>query len=113
MKVEEQVSFLKNRKAGLAVGTPARLMELIDNGKPNYHLSGDAFPSDLSLPSNAGALSLDNLHRLVVDASHIDQKKRGVLDMKDTMLPLARFLTRSEFKERYVDDKKPLSLLFY
>jgi len=91
MKVEEQVAFLKNRKTGIGVGTPARLMELIENG----------------------ALSLDNLQRLVVDASHVDQKKRGVLDMKDTMMPLARFLVRDEFKERYVDEKKPLALLFY
>jgi protein CMS1 len=33
MKVEEQVTFLKNRKTGIGVGTPARLAELIDNGK--------------------------------------------------------------------------------
>ncbi|KAI9163460.1 Protein CMS1 [Paramyrothecium foliicola] len=91
MKVEEQVTFLKNRKTGIGVGTPARLAELIDNG----------------------ALSLANLQRLVVDASHIDQKKRGVMDMKDTMMPLARFLSRKEFAERYVDEEKPLALLFY
>lgn len=66
-------------------------------------------------PTNtgAGALSLDNLQRLVVDASHVDQKKRGIMDMKDTMMPLARFLTRPEFKERYRAEKKPLALLFY
>jgi protein CMS1 len=91
MKVEEQVTFLKNRKSGIGVGTPARLAELIDNG----------------------ALSLGSLQRIVVDASHIDQKKRGVMDMKDTMLPLARFLSRGEFAERYVDEEKPLALLFY
>ncbi|KAK5998876.1 Protein CMS1 [Cladobotryum mycophilum] len=91
MKVNDQVSLLKNKKTGIGVGTPARLAELIDNG----------------------ALSLDKLQRLVVDASHIDQKKRGVLDMKDTMMQLARFLSRKEFKDRYVDEKKPLSLLFY
>ncbi|TWU74626.1 hypothetical protein ED733_002284 [Metarhizium rileyi] len=91
MKVDEQITFLKNRKTGISVGTPARLMELIDHG----------------------ALSLDNLQRLVVDASHLDQKKRGVMDMKDTMMPLARFLTRAEFKERYGAEKKPLALLFY
>jgi protein CMS1 len=60
-----------------------------------------------------GALSLNSLKRVVVDASHIDQKKRGVMDMKDTMLPLARFLARKEFKERYGDEEKPLALLFY
>ncbi|KID89363.1 DNA/RNA helicase, DEAD/DEAH box type [Metarhizium guizhouense ARSEF 977] len=91
MKVDDQVTFLKNRKTGIGVGTPARLIELIDNG----------------------ALSLDNLQRLVVDASHVDQKKRGIMDMKDTMMPLARFLTRPEFKERYRAEKKPLALLFY
>ncbi|KAJ6444037.1 DNA/RNA helicase, DEAD/DEAH box type [Purpureocillium lavendulum] len=91
VKVDEQVAFLQNRKSGIGVGTPARLMELIDNG----------------------SLVLDKLHRIIVDASHVDQKKRGVLDMKDTMMPLARFLVRDEFKERYVDEKKPLSLLFY
>lgn len=61
----------------------------------------------------AGSLSLDKLQRLVVDASHIDQKKRGVMDMKDTMMPLARFLARKEFKDRYGDKKKPLDLIFY
>ncbi|KAL6871318.1 U3-90S pre-ribosomal complex subunit domain-containing protein [Trichoderma novae-zelandiae] len=91
MKVEEQVALLQNKKIGIGVGTPARLMELIDNG----------------------SLSLDKLQRLVVDASHIDQKKRGIMDMKDTMMPLARFLARKEFKDRYADEKKPLALLFY
>ncbi|CAI6094074.1 unnamed protein product [Clonostachys chloroleuca] len=91
MKIEEQITYLKSKKTGIAVGTPARLADLIDNG----------------------ALSLENLERLVVDASHIDQKKRGVMDMKDTMMPLARFLARKEFKEKYAAEEKPLSLLFY
>ena len=51
--------------------------------------------------------------RIVVDASHVDQKKRGVLDMQDTMLPLARLLTRKDFKEQYSSEDKPLDLLFY
>ncbi|KAG6038536.1 csm1-like protein [Claviceps citrina] len=91
MKVDEQVTFLKNRVSGIGVGTPARLIELIE----------------------CGALSLDHLQRLVVDASHVDQKKRGIMDMKDTMMPLAQFLTRPEFKERYGDETKPLALLFF
>lgn len=56
---------------------------------------------------------LDGLHRIVVDASHIDQKKRGVMDMKDTMLPLARFISKKQFQDRYVNEEKPLSLLFF
>ncbi|RGP71101.1 DNA rna dead deah box type [Fusarium longipes] len=106
MKVEEQVQFLQNHRTGICVGTPARLMDLIDNGKPFPPLPNEP-------PDKIGALCLDHLKRLVVDASHIDQKKRGVLDMKDTMMPLARFLSRKEFKDRYGDEKKPLALLFY
>ncbi|KLU83246.1 hypothetical protein MAPG_02311 [Magnaporthiopsis poae ATCC 64411] len=91
IKMEEAVSFLQKNHTGVAVGTPVRLMDLLDNG----------------------ALSVKNLKRIVVDASHIDQKKRGVMDMRETALPLARWLTRPEFKERYVDDENPLHLLFY
>ncbi|KAK2600728.1 hypothetical protein N8I77_010240 [Diaporthe amygdali] len=90
-KVEEQVQFLKKSKTGIAVGTPARLEALLDNG----------------------ALSIEYLKRIVVDASHIDQKKRGIMDMKDTMMPLARWLTRQELKERYAAEEKPLDLLFF
>ncbi|OAQ98432.1 hypothetical protein LLEC1_04862 [Akanthomyces lecanii] len=60
-----------------------------------------------------GALSLEGLHRVVVDASHIDQKKRGIMDMKDTMMPLAGFICRKEFQNRYTDEDRPLSLLFF
>lgn len=61
----------------------------------------------------AGALSVEHLKRIVVDASYIDQKKRGVLDMKDTMMPLAKWLTRKEFRDRYLDDEKHIDLLFF
>ena len=60
-----------------------------------------------------GALSVEHLKRIVVDASHIDQKKRGVMDSKDTMIPLARWLTRKEFKDRYTNPDSPVELMFY
>lgn len=37
MKVDEQVNFLQGHRTGIAVGTPARLMDLIDNGKHHSH----------------------------------------------------------------------------
>lgn len=37
----------------------------------------------------------------MIDASHIDQKKRGLLDMKETQVPLVQLLTRPELKERF------------
>jgi protein CMS1 len=58
-------------------------------------------------------LGLENLQRVVVDASHIDQKKRGVLDMKETMMPLAKLLTSKHLIDRYGDEKKPVDLIFY
>ncbi len=67
-------------------------------------------PANLYPP---GALSVENLKRIVVDASHIDQKKRGVMDMKETMVPLVKWLSRKEFKERYTEEKIPVHLLFY
>ena len=36
----------------------------------------------------------------VIDASHIDVKKRGMLDMKETLVPLVELLTRKELRER-------------
>ncbi|CAK7245268.1 MAG: Protein cms1 [Sporothrix thermara] len=102
IKLAEAVSFLEGHRTGLAVGTPARLIDLLEQG----------------------ALSVAHLRRIVVDASHIDQKKRGVLDMQDTTLPVVRFLSRPEFKARYggneddgdekpKDGPKPISILFY
>lgn len=39
IKLEEAVSFLKNNSTGVAVGTPVRLMDLLDNGKfARYYL---------------------------------------------------------------------------
>ncbi|KAK7985051.1 hypothetical protein PG988_002673 [Apiospora saccharicola] len=91
IKLDDASKHLKEHRTGMAVGTPARLNDLVENG----------------------SLSLANLERLVVDASHIDQKKRGVLDMKDTLMPLVRWLARKEFKERYAATEKPLQLIFY
>ena len=42
-------------------------------------------------------MSTANLKRVVVDVSYIDQKKRGILDMKDLHEPLIRLLLRKEF----------------
>ena len=33
--------------------------------------------------------------------------------MAETMMPLARLLTRKELKDKYVDEKKPVAVMFY
>ncbi|KAF4630072.1 hypothetical protein G7Y89_g8078 [Cudoniella acicularis] len=62
IKLADSIKFLKSTRTGIAVGTPTRLKDLMDDG----------------------ALAVDRLERIVIDASHIDVKKRGILDMKET-----------------------------
>ncbi|CAI6336876.1 unnamed protein product [Periconia digitata] len=75
MKIAEQIQQLKKHKIDYGVGTPDRLSALLDQD----------------------ALSTANLKRVVVDASYIDQKKRGILDMKELHEPLIKLLLRKEF----------------
>lgn len=54
-------------------------------------------PDRLTALLDETALSTANLKRIVVDVSYIDQKKRGILDMKDLHEALLKFLLRKEF----------------
>lgn len=73
------------------MGTPQRINDLLEDG----------------------ALSAKHLKRIVIDASYIDQKKRGILDMKETEMPLVKLLTRPDLRERYENTDVPTKLLFY
>ena len=48
-----------------------------------------------------------------MDASHIDKKKRGILDMKETLVPLLDLLNRDEFRSRPLRDQDQVDLVFY
>lgn len=63
--------------------------------------------------SRKGALSSDKLERIIVDCSHIDQKKRGIFDMKETKQPLMALLNREDMKSRYGEEKDGIDLLLY
>jgi protein CMS1 len=65
------------------------------------------------MTSSAGALAVDRVERIIIDASHIDQKKRGILEMKETQVPLAQWLNRKEFKERLGANANGIELLFF
>lgn len=45
-----------------------------------------------------------SIERIIIDASHVNEKQRGILDMRETLVPLMMLLTRSELKERYAED---------
>jgi protein CMS1 len=109
IKLDEAITMVKETKLGMAVGTPHRLIDLFDHGQCYISCT-------LRFTTNSikGALSAGRLERIIIDASHIDQKKRGILDMKDTESPLIKLLTRANFKEKYNEDKmKKIELIFY
>ena len=60
-----------------------------------------------------GALSITKLERVVIDATHIDLKKRGIFDMRETQEPLMLLLNRPELKARYSDDKDTVRIMLY
>ncbi|KAI9740126.1 MAG: hypothetical protein M1818_004877 [Claussenomyces sp. TS43310] len=91
IKVKDAIKFLQSNRTGIAVGTPVRLDDLIE----------------------AGALAVDRLERLVLDCSHIDQKKRSICDIPEVFTPLMQWLNRREFKERYGSNSNSLELLCY
>ena len=78
-------------RISVGVGTPQRVNDLLEDG----------------------ALSAKHLKRIIVDASYIDQKKRGILDMKETQMPLVKLLIRKDLRARYEDETMPTKLLFY
>lgn len=92
IKLKEAVETVQRTRMGIGVGTAQRVADLIE----------------------MGALKVDKLERLVVDVSHIDSKKRGILDMRESVAPLVRLLNREEFKARYAEtgDAK-IELVFF
>ena len=62
---------------------------------------------------SAGALLSTTLERVVVDCSHIDQKKRGILDMHQIQQPLITLLNRPGLKSRYGNGSGKVQLLLY
>ncbi|KHJ33518.1 hypothetical protein EV44_g4429 [Erysiphe necator] len=91
IKIQESINFLKTNRTGIAVGTPQRIIDLIIDG----------------------TLRVDHLKRIIIDASHIDQKKRGILEIKETQVPLVKLLALKEIRERFVTEKDNIKLIFY
>jgi protein CMS1 len=109
IKIKDAIKFLKNTRTGMAVGTPTRLNDLMEEGTWREI----SFAEKPSTERHLGALAVDKLERIIVDASHIDQKKRGVLEMRETLIPLTQWLNRKEFKDRYGQHGSGIDLLFY
>jgi protein CMS1 len=60
-----------------------------------------------------GALSVAKVEVIIIDASHVNAKKRGILDMPETQIPLIKLLAREEFKARYGIEERGLKVAMY
>lgn len=92
---------------GIGVGTPARISDLIESGKT---ITMNALNISVD---NVGTLKLGELERIIIDGSYIDQKQRGIFDMKETHFPLLQLLTRPELRACYERQEKPTQILVF
>ena len=95
----------------IGVGTPTRILDLLNAGE-NRGFKVATLSYGLH-SSNSGALKVECLDGIVIDFSHVDQKKRGVLDMKETQKPLMDLLNHPALKHRYGVDENRIELLFF
>ncbi|POS85812.1 hypothetical protein EPUL_001062 [Erysiphe pulchra] len=114
IKLQDAIKFLNSYRTGIAVGTPQRIVDLINDGGKKLN-SFPFFNSDFNGANfiQIGALRIDHLKRIVIDASHIDKKKRGILEMKETQVPLIKLLGLKELRDRYFAETDKINLLFF
>ncbi|EEH23546.2 hypothetical protein PABG_05757 [Paracoccidioides brasiliensis Pb03] len=91
IKLNEAKEFVKKKRVSIGIGTPVRLNDL----------------------ASSGELSLKHLKRIVIDGSYVDQKKRGIFDMKDLHLPLLQFLNRADLRDRYTSADDNVEILVF
>lgn len=108
IKMQDAIKFLKSTRTGIAVGTPARIKDLLDDGSSPNAVMAENIADFLT-----GALATDRLERIVIDCSYIDQKKKGILETKETQIALIQLLGEKQLRERYNSDSGSIDLLFY
>lgn len=101
---------------GIGVGTPSRIIDLLDSG--TLHVLSSKLIHQIAVSYatvliSVGALSSSGLERVVIDCSHIDQKLRGIFDVRESQGPLMALLNRSELKSRYGNGSGKIRLLLY
>lgn len=89
-KLKENIDYLSKTRVGIAVGTPARLKDLVEQN----------------------ALRVSDLKAIVVDASYQDEKKRSLTDMAEVFKPLMDLLSQDDVKARLQDSNGAKLLVF-
>jgi len=93
MDLDEQITMLRANSFGIAVGTPNRLLKLLESGSIGSGRGGsDSDDSGDSGPP--GALNLDGTELLVIDNNE-DSKAFTVCTMNDTAPDLMQFLHKA------------------
>lgn len=90
MKLTDNAKYLAETKIGIAIGTPARLKDLIDQD----------------------ALETRGLRRIVVDGSYGDEKKRTIFDMDELFRPLMALLNVPSIRQRYGGEDQVVLLVY-
>ncbi|KAG8687684.1 hypothetical protein FRC09_013350 [Ceratobasidium sp. 395] len=89
-KLKDHVAYLAKTRVGVAVGTPARLSQLL---------------------AEPDALSVKALSHIVLDMSHLDSKQRSLLDIPETRADtLKGVLGNERIRERLANGKTKLVL---
>ena len=88
------------------VGTPQRINDLLKEGKQfvDYGCRVAKFIQ--------GALSTKYLKRIIIDASHVDQKRYGILEMRETHGQLMKLLDLPLLKDAF-EKETELKVIFY
>jgi protein CMS1 len=87
----EHIKYVKTTLINIAVGTPGRIRGLVE--------------------AEDGALKLEKLRYLVIDANYTDGKKRTIFDIPETVKDTFAILAQSEVRKRIADGK--LKVVFY
>ncbi|QRV86722.1 U3 containing 90S pre-ribosomal complex subunit [Ceratobasidium sp. AG-Ba] len=89
-KLKDHMAYLAKTRIGVAVGTPARLSQLL---------------------SEPDVLSVKALSHIVLDMSHLDSKQRSLLDIPETRADTLRgILGNARIRERLANGKTKLVL---
>ncbi|KAF3188754.1 hypothetical protein TWF106_007243 [Orbilia oligospora] len=93
VKLSEHIEYSKKTRIGIAVGTPARLVDLIKDG----------------------ALQIKYVQRVVLDVSYLDAKKRGLWDIKEVQDKLVELLAVEGVRRRLEGggEEDSRGLMFY
>lgn len=91
MKLQPNLTFAKQTKVGIAVGTPVRLKELIAND----------------------GIKAGSLQRIIIDGSYQNEKKYTIFDMADSFRSMLDLLNMEGVKSRLLDDNDKLLIMVF